>query len=75
MCSEITNNERAARARATTTQYVADKGTDDDLATGIMDLLADLMHLCAAQGMDFRRALDVACEHFEAEVIDDAAVA
>lgn len=75
MFSEFSNNDRADIARTVTTQYMATKGSDDDLETGITDLLADLMHLCAAQGVDFERALGLAREHFNAEVIDDAAVA
>lgn len=43
------------------------KGDDDDDATLITDLLADLMHLCRRDGFDFDSCLGSARMHLEHE--------
>lgn len=40
---------------------------DDDLASNIIDLLTDLMHLCRQQGIEFQGCLLSAEIHFESE--------
>jgi hypothetical protein len=40
---------------------------EDDLVSKISDLLADLMHLCRQEGIEFRRCLTVAEVNFESE--------
>ena len=44
----------------------------DDIATPVTDLLANLMHYCDAEGIDFQRCLKSAGIHFEAERYEDA---
>lgn len=43
----------------------------DDAATSIQDLIADLMHLCDADGLDFEHCIMWARVHHGAEVSDD----
>jgi hypothetical protein len=40
---------------------------EDDLTSPISDLLADLMHLCGREGIEFRSCLMVAEVNFESE--------
>jgi hypothetical protein len=44
---------------------------DDDLPTTLIDLLADAMHWCAANGEDFGYALAVAGRHYIQELNDE----
>jgi hypothetical protein len=48
-------------------QDVTGLGEDDGLETAIGDLLADLAHLCDAEGISFAAQLDHAKGHYEAE--------
>lgn len=42
------------------------KQYDEDLSS-VADMLADLLHFCDAQGVDFDRALDTGRMHHDAE--------
>lgn len=55
---EITNSARAERASVALTAHEGDC---------LADLLADLMHLCELEGLDFDAQLDRASRHFIAE--------
>jgi hypothetical protein len=44
--------------------------SDDGVFTGLIDLLADAMHWCAAAGEDFHYAMCVAGRHYVAELND-----
>lgn len=65
------NLERALWASHGLLTYATGKeGGDelyDDTATVLTDLLADLMHLCAWQGVDFRECIIRAETHYDAE--------
>lgn len=54
------NAVRAARVDRILTRH----RTGDDLATSLVDLLADAMHWCDATGEDFHYALAQACRHY-----------
>ena len=43
----------------------------DDLATSLVDLLADAMHWCDLEGEDFHWALAQACRHYVHELNDE----
>lgn len=59
------NQERGKAARDTLDFYERDKGTDK--LNRVTDLLADLMHYCAQNGMTFDNELRKARDHFAAE--------
>jgi hypothetical protein len=44
--------------------------SDDERLVGLIDLLADAMHWCDANGEDFHYALCVAGKHYLAELTD-----
>jgi hypothetical protein len=57
-----TNPQRGRRAAKAIASY------DADLAeSNLIDLLADAMHLCDAQGIDFNKVLATAVLHYDAE--------
>lgn len=56
-----TNRDRAARLDEILPLY------PEDQHTNAIDLLADLMHWCATNGVDFEDTLRVARTHFLAE--------
>jgi len=53
--------------RAVTALGTGYSDDEDDLVSKISDLLADLMHLCRREGIEFRRCLTVAEVNFESE--------
>ncbi len=53
--------------RAISAPEAAYSGEEDDFVSKINDLLADLMHLCKQEGIEFQRCLTVAEVNFEAE--------
>ncbi len=63
----ICNEDRADRAATACEAYSQTKGTDDDMESSIGDLMADLLHYCAQEGLDPERMRDRAWMHFEAE--------
>jgi len=60
------NAIRAARAE----RILARHRMGDDLATSLVDLLADAMHWCDFAGEDFHIALAQACRHYIHELND-----
>lgn len=60
------NERRADRARAALEAYAAARNENGD-ESHLRDLLADLMHYCKAERVDFNRALATAQMHFEYE--------
>jgi hypothetical protein len=53
--------------RAVSALEAAYSGEEDDIISKISDLLADLMHLCRQQGIEFRSCLTAAEVNFESE--------
>lgn len=65
-----TNDDRANRgfdAVVTGSDYHA----DEDMLNAIGDTLANIMHLCERDGIDFQNRLAVAEDHFKAELADE----
>ena len=52
-------------------QAAIDRYSDDSHFISLIDLLADAMHWCDANGEDFHYALCVAGKHFVAELNDE----
>jgi hypothetical protein len=65
------NEDRAERARNALEEYHEDNedafGELESEAGVLVDLLTDLMHYCAENGISFKRKLATARIHFEAE--------
>lgn len=70
MFSEPDNEQRAGWAQTAVDAFQAVCRTDDDSALG--DLMANLLHLARAQGLDPERVIDTARMHFEAEEAEEA---
>lgn len=69
------NADRAALGMVVVEGFSAATGLDittDGLQTAVGDLTANLMHLCAANGIDFEDVYRVASMHFEAEVAEES---
>lgn len=69
---EDTNSERAGRGEVALRAHAEAchapyDGADRD---GVVDLLCDLGHFCAAVGIDFEAALVMAGVHLDAETTD-----
>jgi hypothetical protein len=43
----------------------------EDLETSIMDLVADIMHLCHIKKIDFNDIMEKAKSHFQEELVDN----
>lgn len=71
---EPTNKDRADHAGDHVAVYTRGRGLDPevDLQSSIGDFLADLMHFCAEEKIDFDRALRQARRHFHEERKTDA---
>lgn len=67
MTADATLQERAERCGKAIAGY-----SDDDRFTCLIDLLADAMHWCDANGEDFHYALAVAGKHYVSELNDEA---
>lgn len=65
---DITNNDHALLAHSALSTFVnegnGDSGEDE---TNLQDLLADILHLCDAQGWDFDHLLARARDHHQEE--------
>lgn len=68
---EPTNEERAERGADIVSTYRMQTGDDGDDAQNLGDILADLMHMCRRDDVNFAAALTMAEIHFNDEV-DDA---
>ena len=62
------NEERVARAREIVRAF---NPQETEQETNLSDMLANLMHLCAAQGWDFDAQIKQGRFHYEAESGDD----
>ncbi len=65
-----TNEERAEVGRKAVMDAYGEtiKSGGIDLATGIIDLVADLLHLAHQENEDPEQIIDMARTHFEAEI-------
>lgn len=70
--SELNNKDRADFAREAMEAYTARKGSDEP-QTDLVDLLGDLRHFAAEEGLDFEAAVQTSLMHFEEESETDAA--
>jgi hypothetical protein len=61
------NRDRAARCLRAIARY----NTDSNPRTCLVDFLTDAMHWCRVREHEFRDLLDLASEHFAAEVFDE----
>lgn len=67
---DITNADRIARAENTLVYYSFEKGEakeDSDQRTDVVDLIADLMHLCEKNGHVWDNITSIANHHFTDE--------
>lgn len=58
-----TNDQHADQAKRAMSEY----GVENDAETAVEDLLANLMHFCHREDLDFEDLLTMASIHFEAE--------
>jgi len=66
--TQPTNAERSARIPAVLAAYDQAAGDPSETPSEcLVNLLTDLQHFAAAQGLDFEDALHIARHHFEAE--------
>lgn len=64
----MNNRERAIAARKALDVFSADMGLEeDDVETAVVDLLADLMHLCHINKLEFDLLLARGRQHFDFE--------
>lgn len=72
---EDMNQDRASWARAAVQTFQAETGLGeaDGIDTAIMDLLADLAHLCDEEGFDFGQLISRAKGHYTEETYNDDA--
>lgn len=61
----LTNNDRAERAHLAIDAY-----GDDIPESNLIDLLADAMHWCEQEELNFKRLLQMASQHYLCELID-----
>ena len=61
------NRDRAARCLKAIRRY----NTDSNPRTCLIDFLADAMHWCRLKGHDFHGLIDLASQHYAAEVFDE----
>jgi len=74
MFAAPTNDQRASWAMTAVDAFSEKTGLDragENLDTKIGDLLANLMHLCKFNEIDFDGVLDTGRMHFEAEVAEE----
>lgn len=64
------NDNRALWAEDALAAFMASTGTDEDDA--VADLLADLMHYCDFNGLDFEAELARAERNYQGETWEDA---
>jgi len=70
MTMKTRNSEANAIRAARAERILTSSRMDDDLATSLVDLLADAMHWCDLNGEDFHIALAQACRHYIHELND-----
>lgn len=70
--SDITNEDRAARAEVATAAYYSVYGQAEDLDNEVLGLMVDLLHLLHREGcQDPSNVLHMAKIHFETELRRD----
>lgn len=68
----MTNQDRTECARAAVEAFSATQGYYDELIeTRVVDLIADLFHLCDAHQINRGQVLDDAALHYHAELEDE----
>jgi len=67
---EEMNDDRADWAAAALSAFQAQTGSD--LGDAVSDLLCDLMHWCDRNGISFRKELERARWHYDAETSPEA---
>jgi len=68
--SPANDNTRYTERRARKAKFIALKAYDkNDLRTSVVDLLADILHLCHSEGFNFPELFESAALHFHAEKI------
>lgn len=73
-CHEATNLQRADWAMVAVRAFATETGLDasgDETETAVADLLANLMHLCDKEGIDFDVALMRGRSHYREELADE----
>jgi len=65
--SSWTNRDRTEHAACALDAYNTSRDDTDTLETDVIDLIADLGHLCDARDVDFEAVLRMAKENWEAE--------
>jgi hypothetical protein len=65
----LSHQERAARCQQALTAY-----SDDDAPTNLVDFLADAMHFCRANTLDFDALLQTATHHYQTEIVEQTGV-
>lgn len=73
-CNEVTNLQRADWAMVAVRAFAAETGLDtsgDETETAVADLLANLMHLCDKERIDFDVALMRGRSHYREELADE----
>jgi hypothetical protein len=61
------NKDRAESARNVLTYFCELVPNDEDIETLSIDLICNIKHLLASEGIDYLSVLDTADGHFEAE--------
>jgi Fic family protein len=67
---ELNNEQRAEAAYRAVMKY---QQSDFDVETGIIDLVADLLHLARENGIEPDYIIHMAQMHFDAEIEEEAA--
>jgi hypothetical protein len=65
----LSTQERAVRCQQALTAY-----SDDDAHTNLVDFLADVMHFCRSNALDFDALLQTAAHHYQTEIIEQTGV-
>lgn len=66
------NEQRAEWAAASLSTFAQEAGMEnEDKQTQLTDLLADLQHLAARDGLDFAQALRMGAQHYEEETAEE----
>jgi hypothetical protein len=67
----MSNETRAELAGNAVARFMQDTGLEnEDMETGITDLLADILHLCDKEGIDIDRCKRMASYHYTEEVTE-----
>ena len=66
--TERTNEDRCETAYRTVMVYAQYSGEEHDVETNIIDLMADLLHLCDQYGLEQSYVTDMALAHYDSEM-------